>query len=65
VKTGLRAACGIAGHTPTQPLPAEPCVDVSVVDPTPAVPEQRETLCGEAGVVAYLVQEACVNKGVP
>lgn len=64
VKTGLRAACGIAGQTPAQPLPTEPCVDVSLVDATVTLPAERQTMCGEADVVAYLVQEACVNKGV-
>lgn len=65
--SGASAACKIAGTTPRADLPAEPCVEVVLVDEVPGygLPAKVQTMCGEPDVFKLIVAEACSGKGVP
>jgi hypothetical protein len=61
MRTGVAAACGIAGTEARVPLGSEPCRSVSLADPVPAygITGRSREICGEAGVFEFLVERSC------
>ena len=59
MRTGIHAACEIAGTTPRADLSTAPCFDATLVDRTEDLAGQTVTLCGERGLFEQLVELAC------